>query len=73
MESTFISVFMVLIMATLLPIVPQMVEFRIRVLHWIGWKSMAELHQNAFDRIVLVVRAVLVLLCLVFVAKHVAS
>jgi hypothetical protein len=34
---------------------------------------MAELHQNAFDRIVLVVRAVLALLCLVFVAKLVAS
>jgi hypothetical protein len=73
MKSTFVGVFMVLIMAALLPIVPQMVEFRIRVLHWIGWKSMAELHQNAFDRIVVVVRVVLVLLTFVFVAKLVAS
>ena len=72
MDNTLVLVFIPAVMVALLPIVPQMVEFRIRVLEWIGWTSMAELHQNAFSQIVISVRVVLVLLGLVFVVKLIA-
>ena len=73
MESTTIAVLIVLLMAALLPIVPQMVEFRIKALYWIGWDSMAKLHQKAFAHIVVAVRMLLIVVGLIFATKLVTD
>ena len=73
MESTTIAVLIVILMAALLPIVPQMVEFRIKALYWVGWETMAELHRKAFGRIVVIVRGLLIVVGTVSATKLVTS
>ena len=73
MESTTIAVLIVLLMAALLPIVPQMVEFRIKALYWIGWDSMAKLHQRVFAQIVVAVRVLFIVVGLIFATKLVTD
>lgn len=43
----------------LIPIVPQIMRLRIRVLRWLHWRWMADLHQNHFVAFVLAARLIL--------------
>lgn len=67
MENTLFTVLVVALTIVLVPLIPRMVELRIRVLRWMGLNRLARFHERAFGTIVFVVRCVLVALCL-FVA-----
>jgi hypothetical protein len=55
------------IILIMIPYVPQMTRFRIKVFRWMGWKNMADIHERGFQAIVMVVRILMGLVAAVLI------
>ncbi|MCJ7681439.1 MAG: hypothetical protein MUP70_11985 [Candidatus Aminicenantes bacterium] len=44
--------FLAVIALIMIPVAPQIVAFRVKVLKWLGWKSMADFTEQGFRNIV---------------------
>jgi len=64
MEIDTFYIILAVVLSLVLPLVPQMVRLRIRVLQWLGWNRLAAFHEEGFRRIVLVVRLIMLAIIL---------
>ncbi|MHC4500989.1 MAG: hypothetical protein ACYS21_17960 [Planctomycetota bacterium] len=55
------------VLLALIPIVPKMIAFRIRVLHFLRWKSLASWHERNFRGFVIGVRLIMVAIALTLI------
>jgi hypothetical protein len=62
MEELLLFLLIAVIMIILIPVFPQMIRFRIKVLRILKWNSLADFHERNFAQIVIIARIVIVLI-----------
>jgi hypothetical protein len=62
MEELLLFLLIAVTMIILIPVFPQMIRFRIKVLRILKWNSLADFHERHFAQIVTIARTVIVLI-----------
>ena len=62
MEELLLFLLIAVIMIILIPVFPQMIRFRIKILRILRWNSLADFHERHFAQIVSIARTVIVLI-----------
>jgi hypothetical protein len=60
MDKHIYYIIIAFIMVAMIPLMRQIIGFRILVLRWLKWKSMADIHERNIDRLTLIVRIIFV-------------
>ncbi|MFH1700716.1 MAG: hypothetical protein ABIE07_09035 [Candidatus Zixiibacteriota bacterium] len=64
MEINLEYIVVAIVLAILIPLVPYIVNFRIRILKWMRLKSPANWHEKGFKAIVITIRCVLFMMAI---------
>ena len=59
MSQNILFFMMAALFLCLIPLVPRLLNLRIRVLRFIHWNWLAELHERFFDRLVVIIRVMM--------------
>ena len=60
MEERLLFLLIAVIMTLLIPLVPLMIQFRIKALRMLRWRGIADFHGRHFCQIVMIVRTIIV-------------
>ena len=67
METAIVYLILAAVLAVTLPLVPYMVQVRIKVLRWLGLTRFARWHERGFRQIVMAVRVMMLAMILVLI------
>jgi hypothetical protein len=60
MDKHIYYIIIAFILIAMIPLMRHIIGFRILVLRWLKWKSMADFHERNIDRLTLIVRIIFV-------------